>query len=341
MTILQLFCTVSDLIADKQSPGVDEARMFQAIREASDFLQKEIGQFIPVIIAYKLNGQGRDTLWTPPMLSITSIVNDGITLSAIDYILKPDNGFWPNGPYGRILVDPDATNLSCWVDEEDGVEVIGPSGLYLRIANIGATVADTTKQTSSQATLKVSDGSLVSPGMILLIGSEQEAVTGWGSPTTGVTTCNGAVAATDDTVTFADGSLVNVGEIIRIDFEQMKIKDKNGHVGEIIRGWNGTRKVAHLTGANVDVYRTVTVERGINGTTAAEHLNGVSISRYCVPDDIQFLCKEIAMLIVNKALSGYQGRTGDQATGTVFYNDVFPKYDIEQVKKNYVIRRVE
>lgn len=341
MAILQLFCTVSDLVADKQAPGADETRLFQAIREASDFLQKEIGCFIPVIQVQRLNGMGRDVLFIPPLLSVTSIVNDDTTLAATDYILKPDNGMWPNGPYVRILVDPDATNLSCWMDEDDGVVITGPWGYYSRSGSTGATVADTTQQSDSQTTLKVSDGGKVSPGMILLIGSEQEAVTGWGSPTTSVTTLNGAVAATDETITLTNGALVEIGEVVRIDFEQMKIRDKNSHTCEVTRGWNGTRRVAHLTAAAVDVYRTVNVERGVNGTTAAAHLNGVAISRYYVPDDIQFLTKEIATLIVNKALSGYQGRTGNAETGVVFYNDAFPKYDIEQVKRNYLIRRVE
>lgn len=340
MATLQLFCTVADLIADKQAPGVDEARMVQAIREASEFLQKEIGWFVPVTQTHRMNGLGRDVLWIPPMLSITSIVNDGTTLTASDYILKPDNGFWPNGPYIRILVDPDSTNLTTWVDEEDGVELTGPTGLYSRSGSTGATVADTTQQSDSQTTLKVSDAGKVSPGMILLIGTEQEAVTGWESPTTNITTLNGAVAAADDTIVVANGALINTGEVIRVEFEQMKVRDKNGHTLDVIRGWNGTRRVAHLTSTAVDVYRTVTVERGINGTTAAAHANGVAISRYYAPEDIQFLCKEIAMLIVNKAQSGYQGRTGNAETGVVFYNDAFPRYDIERVKANYDIPRV-
>ena len=339
MAILQLFCTVSDLIADKQAPGVDEARLFQAIREASDFLQKEIGWFVPVTLTRKYNGRGRDTLLTDPFLAITTIVDDDTTLTTDDYIIKPDDGFWSNGPYGRLIVHPESEQLLAWCDEENGVVITGPWGLYMRSGLIGATVADASEQSSSQTTLKVSDGSLVSPGMTLLIGTEQEAVTGWGSPTTGVTTLNGAVAAADDTIVVTNGALLSVGEIIRVDFEQMKIKDKNTHTLEVTRGWNGTRRVSHTTSTNVDVYRTVNVERGINGTTAAAHANAVAISRYFAPDDVQFLAKEIATLIANKALSGYQGRTGDPQTGVVFYNDAFPQYDIQRVKANYILPR--
>ena len=340
MATLQLFCTVSDLIADKQAPGVDEARMFQAIREASDFLQKEIGWFIPVTLTRKFNGRGFESLLVPPLLSVATLVDNDTSLDSTEYLLKPDDGFWTNGPYSKLVVSPDAEQLLGWCDEENGVEITGKWGLYLRSGLIGATVQDTTQQSDSQTTLKVSDGSRVSPGMTLLIGTEQEAVTGWGSPTTGVTTLNGAVAAADETIVLTNGALVEIGEVIRVDFEQMKIKDKNSHTCEVTRAWNGTRRVAHTTSTSVDAYRTVNVERGINGTTAAAHLNAVAISRYFAPDDVQFLCKEIATLIVNKALSGYQGRTGNAETGVVFYNDAFPQYDIQRVKANYVMPRM-
>lgn len=336
----QYFCTVADLVADKQSPGIDEARMFQAIREASETIAKEIGQFIPVTLTRRFDGRGSKTLFVPPLLAIDSIVNNGVTLTTADYLLKPDGGFWANGPYCQILVHPDATQLYTWLGQLDGVVITGPWGMYLRSGPTGATVQDATEQSASQLTLKVSDGGKMSPGMVLLIGSEQEAVTGWGDPTAGVTTLNGAVAVSDEVITLANGALVNVGEILRVDFEQMKVKDKRTHQCSVIRSWNGTGKVSHLTAAAVDVYRTATVERGVNGTTAAAHLINAAISRYFAPDDIQFLCKEIATLTASKALSGYQGRTGNAETGVVFFNDSFPDHDIKQVKKNYYIPRV-
>lgn len=335
MTTQQLFCTVNDLILDKQAP-VDEERMYKAIREASDYLQKELGWFIPVTLTRRFNGHGKTRLFPGALLAITSIVNDGTTLSPSDYILKPDHGMWAYGPYVEILVDPDAANLSSWVCEDDGVEIAGRWGKYQRSGSIGATVQDN-PQTNSQSTLKVSDGSKVSPGMTLLIESEQQLVTGWSTPTANATTLGANVAAGDETISVADGNQVNIGEIIRSTFEQMKVKDKQTNTLEVTRGWNGTRRVTHTSGAAVDVYRTVTVDRGVNGTTAAEHAQNTAISRYFVPDDVNFLCKEIATLIAKKAGSGYQGRTGNAETGVVFYNDAFPKFDIERVKEVYYI----
>ena len=333
----QIYCTVADLIADAQAPGVDDARMYQAIREASDYLQKRIGWFVPVTQTLKFNGRGRSLLYVPPLLGISSIANDDTTLTAADYILKPDNGFWTNGPYTQILVDPDASLLSCWVYEDDGIEISGTWGKYSLTAETGTTVQDTTQQSASQTTLKVGDGSKVSPGMVLLIGSEQQLVTGWSDPTENITLLAGAIAASDETITVDDGSLFSKGEIIRIGFEQMLVKDKRTNQLYVVRGWNNTGRVIHADNSEVDVYRTLTVERGVNGTTAAVHATTTAVSRYLVPDDLGMLAKEIATLLVNKAKSGYQGRTGNTELGVVFYNDAFPKSDIERVEANYYI----
>ncbi len=340
MKYAQLFCTVNDLVSDKQAPGVDEARMFQAIKEASDWVQKDLGRFIPVTMTRFFSGNGSDKLLVPPvLLAVTEILNDGVTLSTNDYLLKPDQGYWANGPFGKIEANVNSTLVKNWSTEQNGVEVEGRWGRYERSATIGATVKDSTEQSSSQTTLKVSDGSKVSPGMVLLIGSEQEAVIGWEAPTAGVTALNGGISANDEIITVDNGSLVNIGETIRIGFEQMRVIDKQSHQLSVTRGWNGTGRVLHADDAAVDVYRTVTVERGVNGTEAAAHALDTAISRYYVPDDVLMLTKEIATLSVNKALSGYQGRTGNADTGVVFYNDIFPRFDIETVKKNYHIPR--
>ena len=337
MKYAQLFCTVADLVADAQAPGADEARLYEVICEACDFLQKELGWFIPVQLTRKFNGRGKTSLVVPPLLSISSIKNDDDTLSSVDYLLKPDDGFWANGPYVEFIVDMDSTLLTTWIDEDDGVEISGLWGMYLRSDVTGAIVKDATGQNATQKTLLVDKGSKVSPGMVLLIGTEQEAVTGWEDPTASVTTLNGGISATEDVITVANGALINVGEVIRTGFEQMKVRDKQTHSLFVTRGWNETGRVAHLTGVAVDVYRTVSVERAVNGTTAAAHAFDTVISRYFVPDDVRFLSKQIATLILNKAKSGYQGRTGDQELGVVFYHDAFPKSDIEKVKRNYYI----
>ena len=336
MSIQQLFCSVSDLVADMEKPGSDEARLLQAIREASDVLQKEIGYFLPVKQTTQMRGSGRVYLYPfPPILALTgSLTNDESAL-----ILNTDFSLlrqaWANGPYIGLELKRDSA-VNAWCDKDpDSVLIPCRAGFYERVIEIDATVQDSTEQTASQSTLKVSNGGKVSPGMVLKIGDEQELVTGWGDPTASVTALNGAISATDDIITLDNGALVYVGEIIRAGFEQIRIKDKRDHECFVDRGWNNTGQVAHADNVEVDVYRTVTVERGVNGTDAAAHAINTDISRYMVPDDILFLTKQIATLIINKARGGYAGKSGNGETGQVFYHDVFPRFEIERVKENY------
>ncbi len=336
----QIFCTLDDLITDLESPGGDVTRMMQAIKDASDYLQKEIGWFIPVTQTVKRNGLGDTKLFLPALLAATAIVNDDDTLVAnVDYLLRPDPPHWMNGPYTWLEVGPDATLLSGWYEAENGVQVTGRWGLYEKSVALTATVADTAQQSDSQGTLKVNDGSQVSPGMVLLLGSEQELVTGYGSPTASVTALNGLVDANTEEITVDDASLINVGEVFRVDFEQFKCRDRNTTTEKVhvYRGWNKTNRVQHLDNAAVDAYRTFNVDRACNGTTAAAHLINAAISRYDPPDDVRFLAREIATLMLNKAKSGYAGKSGNEQTGTTFYNDAFPRFDIDRVKEAYYL----
>jgi hypothetical protein len=338
MTTQQMFVCVNDLIEDQQSAGASEARWYQAIRDASDFLQKEIGTFIPITATRKMNGRGNLQIFTDPLLSITSIVNDGTTLSPSDYILQPYKRHWESGPYSSILRAPDASNLSAWDDEDNGVVLNATWGLYDRSGATGATVAS--DQSDSASTLAVSNGGKVSPGMVLLIGSEQQLVTGWGSPTSTVSQLSAAMTASDQTLSVDNGSLFSIGEIIRCEFEQMKVRDIRTNQLAVTRGWNGSGQTTHADNSAVDVYRSVNVERAVNGTTAAAHATNAAISRYFAPDDVQFLTRQIATLMLNKAKSGYQGKTGNTDTGTVYYYDSFPRFEIERVAANYRIYRV-
>jgi hypothetical protein len=336
--LAQLYCTINDLLNDPQPPAGDIEILFKEIQAASQTILQEIGEFIPVSETRKLAGQG-PRLYLPPFLGLTgAIVNDGTTLAATDYILQPGNRHWHNGPYSMIEVDPDAANLSEWESEAEGIEIPARWGLYEETEDTGAILG--AAQSSSETTLQVSNGSKLSPGAVPLIGSEQELVTGYSTPVAAVTTLNGAIDATQETIVLTNGALVNVGEIIRIGVEQLRILDIATHTLYVQRHWNKTLGASHITGSNVDAYRKFTVVRGVNGTTAASHLISVAVSRYLVPGDVLFLCKEIATLMLNKASGGYAGRSGNQELGTVYYMDAFPRYDLDRIREHYSIRTV-
>ena len=335
MTIHQIFCSVSDILADMDSGG-DETRLYQSARDASRFLEEEIGWFIPVTQTIKRFGNGRQYFYPrPPVLSISSITNDGTALvENTDYVFMRQ--MWTDGPYLGLDRLSDAPNFTSFCElDPDSVQITGTFGLFSRVQSTGATLA--AALTDSAASLLVDNGAKVSPGMILKIENEQILVTGWGAPSEEVAYLNGALTASADQVTLDDATDLNTGEVLRIDFEQVKIRDKRADALALIRSWNGSGKVAHADETPVDVYRRVNIERAVNGTTAASHASGTAISRYVVPDDIKFLAVEIATLMYNKARSGYQGRIGKADLGEIMYNDAFPQYDIERIKNNYWI----
>jgi hypothetical protein len=336
----QILCTINDLLSDPQPPAGDVTILFREIQAASRTIQQEIGEFIPVSETRKFAGSpAAARLFIPPLLGLTgSIINDETTLAAADYILTPRERHWRNGPYSEIDVAPDASNLSAWSDELEGVQIPGRWGLYEETEATGATLG--AQQTDIATSLQVSDGAKLSPGAVLLIGSEQELITGYDTPVAAITTLNGTIDASQETIILTNGALVNIGEILRIGVEQIRILDISTHTLYVQRHWNKTLGAAHTTGAAVDVYRKFVVARAANGTTAAAHAVSAAISRYLVPADVLFLCKEIATLMLNKAGTGYSGKTGNEQLGTVYYNDAFPRYDLERIREHYSIKTV-
>lgn len=329
----QVYCTLAELDEDLNLLGSEkDERVLMKIQAASDYLQKEVGWFLPVTTTRKLNGEGKTVINIPKMTLITTVVNNGTELTTDDYIAWPETGCWPYGPQNQLLVAPNAVNLSTWYDEENGVEVTGHAGMYEYAKNLGA--LSTASQTDEGTTLQVDDGSILSPGMVILIGQEQEYIERLAAPTTAVTTLSAAMDGEDQTIALVDGSLLHVGEILRLGLEQMRLEDKNGNTGAVTRGWNRTQKTSHASGTNVDVYRTCQVLRGVNGTTAAAHASGLALYRQMVPYDINLLCRKMAGRMLKDSQSGFSGVIGDPAMGTAQYLYILPK-ELEDIKRNY------
>lgn len=336
----QVFCTLSELDDDLNLLGSErEGLAMSKILAASDILQKQIGWFLPVTLTRKFNGHHNQRLYVPPLLSISSIVNNTTTLDENDYIAQPEARYWANGPYAWLDVDiPDASHLAAWYGLDQGVQITGKWGLYDLQTALPITVA--ASQSDAALTLRVTDGSRVSPGMVLVIGSEQEYVVSTATPTSSVTTLSAAIADADvQTISLVDASLINIGEIIRVGLEQMKVLDISGNTVAVIRGWNRSAKIAHVISSNVDVYRTFNVTRGVNGTTAASHSSGSEIARQEVPADINALCRKIASRMLKDAHGGFSGVIGDSATGQAMYLYIMPK-ELADIKATYRIIRV-
>lgn len=332
----QVYCTVAELLDDLEVEGVRNVkieRIYDKLKAASRWIENNIGNFIPKLETRYFDGSGDTEIIIDPLLEATAITVDDETLTLTDALFYPLNALWAYGPYMRVKIDPDSTSLYYFPKIAKTVAIAGSWGMFERSAVTGATVAS---QTNVATTLVVDNGSGISPGEVLLIEDEQQLVTGIGSPTDSTANSAEALDLDEDELTVTDGTKVNVGEIIRVDFEQMLVLDISGNDLLVQRGWNRTNRVTHLTGLDVYVYRTFNVERGVNGTTAAAH-DAEAVGRYLVPDDIHWLCKQMAALMLKKADSSFAGKVGDAATGEVFYFNEFPKGTIDAIKERYFL----
>lgn len=59
MANYQVYCTVADVIAGLKIPGGNVAVILGHIQAASEYLQREIGPFIPSLRSLRLDGSGR------------------------------------------------------------------------------------------------------------------------------------------------------------------------------------------------------------------------------------------------------------------------------------------
>ena len=84
------------------------------LRSALEYLRDEIGRFVPETSTGQFTGTKSSLLFVPPLLAVTSIVNDGVTLSESDYLLQPDRRMWPDGPYTWLERQWNAPNLGRW-----------------------------------------------------------------------------------------------------------------------------------------------------------------------------------------------------------------------------------
>jgi len=260
-------------------------------------------------------------LYVDPLLSISSVSNNSVTVT--DYDPFPVNRYWPNGPYTRLI-----SESIDW----DVVDIVGSWGKYSESVSVST---ETVTQLVGDTTLVVADGANITPGMVLLVGSEQELTTGWGSTSAAVSQLNGAIDEAQEEIVVDNGAEFHEGEVIQLSTEDMFVRMIRANILVVARGWNGTTKASHLDNAAIAVCRTVNVTRGVNGTTAVAH-NTAALQRYLVPQDVNWLCREMAGLMHKKAQSGFAGRVGNAETGESFYYNEFPG-QIKEVARNYRI----
>jgi hypothetical protein len=327
MNKAQIYCTVKDVIDDLQLSGT-EANLFRHIKAASEFIEKKFGNFIPFVETrlFENNDQRKEKFEIDPLLEVTLVVIDDNTVTDCEY--RPLNREWTDGPYTFLYRE-------CGLGED--IEITGKWGKNNSTKSTGLTV---TSQTNSELTLEVSNGSLISAGMVLLIGDEQELVEDSATASDSGADVEGAIDISDEEIDVetGHGTLVHVGETICIDLEDMLIAKISANKLQVKRGWNGTTIATHADDAAVMVYRKFTVRRGVNGTSAAAH-SSAAIDQYEIPESVNYLCRQIAGLMRAKAQTGWSGKSGNADTGETFYVNEFPR-QIEDIQKNFSVRHV-
>lgn len=332
----QVYCTLADVYSDLASLGFeDEAGALAKVRAASEWIERRLGAFIPITATKSFDGNGKIHLFLQPLLSISTISNDGVSLETTDYIYYPNDRHWEDGPYTRLTVDPDAANLSVWKAERDAIEIAGTWGKYSETVATGAIVKDD-PLTKLATTLLVDDAGKISAGMLLLIEDEQVLVMGFsGTGTDSGKNNDGAIAVDATTITMEAAHTILAGEVIRIGDEKMYVSEVYSNDLVVKRAWAGSPRDAHNTAQDVYRYRTFSIERGANGTTAAVHIQDKPISRYRPPFLVNYLARQISTLMIKKAETGYAGKTASIEAGEIFYHNEFPKSVYKDIQKAY------
>ncbi len=326
MKSAQIYCTALEMIQDMKLDGFD-ASVIEHIEAASRTVEHDVGKFIPSLETRSFKGHCGHLSPIGPVISISKILNDDVEVTL--FSLLPDVPLWEDGPYLKVDAD---------VYWGESVEITGLWAKYSRVKALGISASLALAATE----LTVTDGSLLCPGMVLLIDAEQVLVLeGIGSvkspaPIAAVSTISVANIASEEIINVTNGAEFHAGETLQIGVEDLFIRKISGNQLYVSRGWNNTPASDQLAGAAISVYRTFLVDRGMNGTIDAEHTDA-ALQRYMPPEDVNYLCRQIAGLMHKKASSGFIGRIGDATSGEGGYFSEFPPNQIDRVRLHYKI----
>jgi hypothetical protein len=240
------------------------------------------------------------------LISASSLVSGGTTISASDYFLEPVN---EGPPYTRVELDlSSSASFSAGETHQRSIAITGVFG-YTNETESTGTAAEA--MDSSETGFDVSDSAHIGVGDIIVIDSERMIVTDKTMLDSGQNIGGNLTAAVNNvTVPVTTGSSYVVGEIILVDAERMLIVDIAGNNLVVKRAYDGTVLATHSTGADVYVPRTLTVTRGVLGTTAAAHDTSTSLARVVIPGPVRELATAYAIDNLLQKSSGYSRLVG-------------------------------
>lgn len=248
-------------------------------------------------------------LWLGPdeVISVTSLVSGGVTISSSNFFLEPVN---LGPPYTCIELNrASSAAFGNGATPQRDIAVTGVFGYSADTTSAG-TVATTIN--SSATTLEVTNGAPIGVGDLLGIESERLQVTERAFLTSGLT-LSGNVASSNAAVSLTlSSSGISKGEVLLIDSERMHVLDVVGSVVVVQRAYDGSVLASHSSGATVYASRSLTVSRAQTGTAAASHNSSTAIVRYVPPGPVVALTIAEALETVSQEQAAY-GRTDKTA----------------------------
>lgn len=213
------------------------------------------------------------------LISVTGLTIGGEAATTADFLLEPVND---GPPYTHIEADLSTTSsFDAGPTHQRAIAITGLWGY-----NNDVTTATTTAEAldDSETEVTVTHGGKVDAGDLVTVGSERMVVTDVLFVTSG-TTLNDALTAmvNDQSVGVASSASFAVGETLEIDAERMRIRAVASGILTVDRAVDGTTLAAHTTSTQVNVNRSLTVERGATGSTAAAASSGATVYRQVYP----------------------------------------------------------
>jgi hypothetical protein len=306
---------------DFQEVARNTDAMDRALSEATALVESELHRgFFPWIGSRSFNWPDADNdisyrirLNDNELISLTSVVAGGTTLTASHVLLYPTTG----PPYTSIETSLAFSDVfkagSTW---QNAVVVTGTWG-YRATTRAATTLVGTI--TSGATTLVLADSSTLGVGDVLLLDSEYVVVRGLSLATTGQTLQTPLTASAAGTsVAVTTGSAYVIGETITLDAEQMLVVDIAANTLIVRRAWNGSVLATH-TGSTIFAPRTYTVDRGACGSTAAAHTTGITVYQHTVPAAVEAVCLAEASSLYEQHASGWQmaSKSSDRNAGSL------------------------
>jgi len=251
------------------------------------------------------------------VITVTSLISGGVTLTSNQFNLEPVN---QGPPFTWIEINLAAGKFFSAGPNtfQRSIEIAGLFGYRNDEEAAGSLAAAIS--TTSVTTCNVTDSAAIGVGQIIRIDNERLIVTEKSSLTTGQTLQTPVGASVAETlIAVTNGAAFALDEALLLDAERMQIVDIAGNSLIVRRAVDGSVLAAHA-GSTIYAPRTLTVERGALGTTAATHLNAAPVARFVPPRLIRALSVAETLNSLEQETSAYvrtvgAGETARNASG--------------------------